>query len=216
MAPKTTNTKVPAKPQVGQPPRNRTKPAPRSSQEEGHRKFARITLGPAMSAYRVIAAAEAKSGLGERIQWTTMVEQLREQAAAVKSGDLSRPEAMLMGQATALQTLFTRLIETGMSASFLPQQETAMRLALKAQGQCRATLETLAAIKNPPVIYAKQVNHTTGPQQINNGAPASSQAREIENEQSKLLDARATGETLPSYSSVEAVGEINRAKVRRR
>lgn len=34
----------------------------------------------------------------------------------------------------------------------------------KAQSQCRATLETLAAIKNPPVIYAKQANISNGPQ----------------------------------------------------
>jgi hypothetical protein len=43
-----------------------------------------------------------------------------------------------------------------------------MRLALKAQGQCRATLETLAAIKNPPVVIARQANVSHGPQQINN------------------------------------------------
>jgi hypothetical protein len=43
-----------------------------------------------------------------------------------------------------------------------------MRLALKAQGQCRATLETLAAIKNPPVVFAKQANIAQGPQQVNN------------------------------------------------
>ena len=48
-----------------------------------------------------------------------------------------------------------------------------MRLALKAQGECRATLETLAAIKNPPVVFAKQANISNGPQLLNNGAPAS-------------------------------------------
>jgi hypothetical protein len=91
-----------------------------------------------------------------------------------------------------------------------------MRLALRAQNQCRATLETLSAIKNPPVIYAKQVNQSSGPQQINNGVTAPSQARGIENEQSKLLDARATGETIPGHTTLEAVGEIDRAEVGRR
>jgi len=46
-----------------------------------------------------------------------------------------------------------------------------LRLALKAQGQCRATLETLAAIKNPPVVFARQANIAHGPQQVNNGPP---------------------------------------------
>ena len=41
-------------------------------------------------------------------------------------------------------------------------------LALKAQGQCRMTLETLGNIVNPPAVFAKQANFTTGPQQVNN------------------------------------------------
>jgi hypothetical protein len=33
-----------------------------------------------------------------------------------------------------------------------------LRLGLKAQSQCRATLETLVQIKNPPVVVARQAN----------------------------------------------------------
>jgi hypothetical protein len=33
-----------------------------------------------------------------------------------------------------------------------------MRLALRAQGQCRATLETLAVMKSPPTVFARQAN----------------------------------------------------------
>jgi hypothetical protein len=37
---------------------------------------------------------------------------------------------------------------------------TYLRLGLKAQSQCRATLETLAAIKNPrPVAFVQQANY---------------------------------------------------------
>jgi hypothetical protein len=55
-----------------------------------------------------------------------------------------------------------------------------MRLALKAQSQCRATIETLAEIKNPqPVAFVQQADVAHGPQQINNGptAPCGSLAR---------------------------------------
>jgi hypothetical protein len=46
--------------------------------------------------------------------------------------------------------------------------ETYLRLALKAQSQCRATLETLAAIRNPqPVAFVRQANIAHGPQQLN-------------------------------------------------
>lgn len=185
------------------------------SEEVAARKFSALATSPELAACRVIRAAEAKTGIGEQIDVPTLLEQLREQSAAVNRGEMAQAEAMLMNQATALQSLFVRLTEAGMNASMLSQQETAMRLALKAQGQCRATLETLAAIKNPPVVYARQVNQTTGPQQINNGATASSQARRIENEQSKLLDAQATGEAIPSRSTLETMGKIDRAKVRR-
>jgi hypothetical protein len=45
-----------------------------------------------------------------------------------------------------------------------------MRMAMRAQNQCRMTLETLATIKNPPVVYAKQANiNNGGQQQVNNG-----------------------------------------------
>jgi len=48
--------------------------------------------------------------------------------------------------------------------------EKYMRLALKAQGQCRATLETLAAIKNPqPYIQNNKAQY----QQVNNGTAPS-------------------------------------------
>ena len=48
-----------------------------------------------------------------------------------------------------------------------------LRLALKAQSQCRATLATLAAVKNPqPVAFVRQANIAHGPQQVNNAAAA--------------------------------------------
>jgi len=52
-------------------------------------------------------------------------------------------------------------------------------MAFKAQSQVRTTIDSLAEIKNPRPVFAKQtniangpqqVNSTTGPQQVNNGA----------------------------------------------
>lgn len=70
---------------------------------------------------------------------------------------------------------------------------------------------------NPPVIYAKQANVTTGPQQINNGvAAAVAQARDIEIEQNQLegehdellLDTRGTSQARRDGEAVEAVGKV--------
>lgn len=47
--------------------------------------------------------------------------------------------------------------------------ESFFAMAMKAQNQCRMTLEALAAMKNPPVIFAKQANIAHGHQQVNNG-----------------------------------------------
>jgi hypothetical protein len=66
-----------------------------------------------------------------------------------------------------------------------------LRLALKAQSQCRATLETLAVIKNPPQLsFVRQANigHAV---RVNNGPPIAALpgAGENENHPSKLLEA---------------------------
>ena len=66
-------------------------------------------------------------------------------------------------------------------------------MALRAQNQCRATLETLAAIKNPPVVFAKQanINQGNGNQQVNNGtSDPASRAGEIINQPNELLEAQ--------------------------
>jgi hypothetical protein len=117
------------------------------------------------------------------------------------------------------------LVEKGMSGLTLPTFEINMRMALRAQNQCRATLETLAAIKNPPVVFAKQANVTTGPQQVNNGVPAPAHVREIEIGQSQLLteihhgqrlDIGAPGEAVSLDPAMATVGEVDRPKKRRR
>ena len=96
--------------------------------------------------------------------------------------------------------------------SYINQFEANLKLALKAQNQCRMTLETLSNIKNPPVVYVKQANIAHGPQQINNGLPATHTA-ENQNQQNQLLtvdhgktlDGSRTGETIGGNPKVEAV-----------
>lgn len=193
------------------------------SPESQMQKFAGLITSPDFAAYRVINGVEGKSGLESYLDVPALMETLRDEAKAVNNGDLKRAEAMLMNQATALQSLFSRLAERGMGCDNLAPFESNMRMALRAQNQCRATLETLATIKNPPVLFAKQANVTTGPQQINNGTAAPSRTREIENGQSQLSggdnellpDARASALASEVNPALEAVGKINRAEVAR-
>lgn len=178
------------------------------------RKFAQIYTSPELAAHRVLNATDTKVGLGEAVDVPTLIDQLREQAKVVNAGDLTQVEAMLVGQATALQTLFARLTERAFSAEYMPNFETFLKLALRAQSQSRSTLEALAAIKSPPVLIAKQANLTTGPQQINNGTMPGGRARKTETLQNELLessdgkrlDAGAAGTTGRVDPHLETVG----------
>jgi hypothetical protein len=75
---------------------------------------------------------------------------------------------------------------------YLPRWEAYMRMAMKAQSQCRMTLKTLANIKNPPAVFARQANiNKGGQQQVNNGPVVperASCARKSAIRPSKLLE----------------------------
>jgi hypothetical protein len=98
-----------------------------------------------------------------------------------------------------------------------------MRLALKAQSQCRATLKCLADIKNPaPLAFVKQANIAHN-QQVNNAAEQS-HPEKTENQQNELLTEKH-GETLDTYGAsaasgadpaLQAVGAVNWAEDGRR
>ena len=125
------------------------------------------------------------------------VADLREQVKEVQAGDMGRVEAMLYGQALTLQTIFTNLARKAVAQEYLKQFQVNLALALKAQAQCRATLEALAEIKNPrPVSFVQQANIAHGPQQVNNGGQgfsdtstrAPAHAEKTEAAQNELLE----------------------------
>lgn len=188
--------------------------------EDNARRYAAAIVSPELTAFRVISEVERKTGLGDELDTPALMEQLESQAKAIQNGDMAHAEAMLMGQATTLQSLFGRLAQRGMSCDGITAFEANMRMALRAQSQCRATLEALSHIKNPP-IYTTQVNATTGPQQINNSGAASKQADESKIEQTQLLEASndermdtgATGKAGASNKTLEAMGELDGTKV---
>ena len=60
-----------------------------------------------------------------------MLEQLRDQAVTVGRVDLSQAGAMLMNQAMALQSLFSRLTEKAMTAEYITNFEAFMRMVLR-------------------------------------------------------------------------------------
>lgn len=164
----------------------------------------------AVASNAVTTCKFAKGSFGE-LDLTTSIEVLREKVAKVNGGDLSGVESTLTAQATALDAIFTELARRGAMnmGEYLGAAETYLRLALKAQSQCRATLETLANIKNPPVAYVRQANIAHGHQQVNNGTCAPSCARENESQQNKLLE-RQHGERV-DCGEAGAAGGVDKA-----
>lgn len=126
-------------------------------------------------------AIEAWSKFAGTVDLAELVDDLRERVKKVQGGDMQPVEAMLMGQAMTLETIFTSLARRATSQEYLKQFQAYLGMALKAQAQCRATLEALAEIKNPrPVAFVKQANISGGHQQVNNGMQPAQQAGSVQ------------------------------------
>jgi hypothetical protein len=191
-----------------------------------------VTSGIATNAVTMQRIAD--TGFGA-LALTDLVATLNESGKAVNENDLAEAERTLNAQAVTLNLIFGELARRAAlnMGSHLGAMESYMRLALKAQAQSRATFETLAAMKNPPVVFARQANiNNGGQQQVNNGessavsgkgSGAHTQAGNLQTEQTGLLEAengqrldtRAARKASGSDSHLEAVGTINRPSKRR-
>lgn len=99
-----------------------------------------------------------------------LVDALHLQTEQLKKGDMTNVEEMLYCQAVTLQAVFAKTLQHAMSSDSMKHQTTVLTLAFKAQAQCRATLETLANIKNPrAVAFVRQANIAQNQQVNNNG-----------------------------------------------
>lgn len=151
---------------------------------------------------------------------TEMVDELRQQSVAVHTDDLSRPESMLIAQAHSLDGLFGKLASQALMVGNLDGMERYMRLALKAQIQSRATLQTLAEIKAPKQIaFVKQANIGNQVQVNNKSSPARTRAKKkqkvpnelLEVQHGERLDTRAQSSAGGADSAMAPVGEEHRA-----
>jgi len=184
------------------------------------KRKAEITLSPSYNA-GVLAQAFSFSGELDLAELRMVI---IEQCRSVQGGSTKRLESMLVAQAHSLDVVFASLARRAIGQEGLNQYETHMKLALKAQSQCRATLETLAAIKNPPVVFAKQANIAQGPQQVNNGLMPVAHAKQIDNRPTELLehehaerlDTRTSSAAKRSDQAMETMETFHRSSHRQR
>lgn len=194
---------------------------------------ARMAVKPSMNGAAVIQAYQGNI-MGKDADINALIERLRDTFTEVKGGDLHNLEAMLISQATALQTIFTSLARRAQDQQYQKNLEAFLGLALKAQAQSRATISALVDLKYPrQATFVKQANIANGPQQVNNGgtvganpdqyAQAHAHAEKSAPEQNKLLevdhgqpgkrmDARAAQAAERSHQTLETVEAVHRAK----
>lgn len=184
--------------------------------EERAKSLAVLSLAPA---YTAAAVVEAFAGAYGQVDALAVADELSRQCKAVHGNDLRRLEAMLTAQAHSLDVMFTSLARRGKAQQHLAPYEAHMKLALRAQSQCRATVETLAAIKNPPVVFAKQANIAHGHQQVNNGTAApvahaeqtdKPQTELLEHDDGERLDTGTAAATSRGDQAMETVATVDR------
>ena len=187
---------------------------------------ARAATKASLNAVMVVNAYQGNI-MGKDVDIGELVTTMQDKFKEVNDGDLSTLEAMLVGQATALQTMFTSLAVRAASQEYLKQYGLYMTLALKAQAQSRATISALVDLKYPKqaATFVKQANISNGHQQVNNGAipdqyaQAHAHTGDIQTAPNKLLEANhgqrldigAQAQTGRANQRVEAVGAVHRA-----
>ena len=206
------------------------KPASEPEKKEDSRKY-RIGRIAALGSYNAPALIQTfGQGTYGEMEIDGALDGLKLLNGDVEKGDIHRLERMLAEQAVSLNTIFTAMARRAWRAEKLQQLEIDMRMALKAQNQCRATIDTLAQIKSPRhTVITKQANISNGPQQVNNtlnqaSQPESKTSENSETSQNKLLrheqaeatymDTGTASKASGDNPAMAAVDTIHRAKNR--
>lgn len=162
-----------------------------------HRKIAELGLSPVVT-NTVTASNFAKGSFGV-LDLAESISVMNEKIAKVKAGDMSDVEATLIAQAVTLDTVFNELARRAAlnMGEHMTATETYLRLAFRAQAQCRSTLETLAEVKNPRQATFVHQQNIAGQQQVNNGANNATSTRTCapahgkpSNQSNELLEAQ--------------------------
>lgn len=130
------------------------------------RKLAEVALDP--NAHAMATANLFGKGTFGPQPITDSYEVIQSHAKAAISGDLANQKAMLAGQATALNAIFSEMARRAAlnMGEYVGATESYMRLALKAQAQCRSTIEALDRLTSGHVQTVKHVHVNEGGQAV--------------------------------------------------
>ena len=136
------------------------------TEKSKERNLADVSLDPAasgMAAARLFIAGS----FGERDS-TELYLSLSDKGNAAASGDLTHYKIMLAAQADTLNSVFTELARRAAlnMGEYISATEIYMRLALKAQAQCKANIEALDRLSNGRVQTVRHVHVNEGGQAV--------------------------------------------------
>lgn len=189
-------------------------------------RYAELLTGAAFSSSSVVQTYFNVAGTDVK----ALFEALQAHAQAINAGDLTHVEAMLVNQAISTQAMFTDLAIRAKKQTDLAWMQALMKLALRAQANSRATLQTLVEMKNPrQATFVSQANIANGPQQVNNdvaGAGATGRAcgrtkqiapnELLEEHHGQRLDTGAARAAGGADQDLEPVGAVHRTPKRPR
>lgn len=203
----------------------RTLKLPRREDETDEQALGRLSITHSMDAAATVGGF--LSPCFQTMDINALADELTARTKAVQGRDLASLESMLAAQAETLSSIFHATAQrAAFNLAAYPQAaEMYLRLAMKAQSQCRSTVQTLSDMKAPrPIAYVQQANIAAGHQQVNNGFLDATTREEMPSAPNGLLessnvtrmDARATGKAGRGHQALEAVGVIDGATHRSR
>lgn len=125
----------------------------------------------AVSTTRSVGAAftvKQYANVPDTVEISDYMAELDKAGCNVAKGDLTRLEKMLTTQAISLDNIFNKLAVQAIKSEYVANLETYLKLALKAQSQCKCTVEALSMLKNPQPLIKQTNIGQLGNQQVNN------------------------------------------------
>jgi len=177
----------------------------RQPDETEEQSLARTMISPTLQS---AATINEYANSPEDLDLQSTMTCLEKQVEQVTDGNIDSIEQMLLLQACTTNVIANNLFRKAHYADVLVKFDSYMKYGLRAQSQSRATLETLANIKNPKA-YLTQTNIAHN-QQVNNEFLAKNRNRPnevLERTDGDRLDGGTSQEAVRADSDLEAVGE---------
>ena len=155
---------------VGRMKPNNALTVEQTKEETGAQAMARKVLDPGLR-HAVTASAFAGNVLGNSIKRPGLmdyVDYVLKVGGKAEAGDLAIASRLLASQAITLDSMFTELARRTANnmGEYANAAERYGRLALKAQSNCRATLEALAKLHQPREQTVRHVHVNEGGQAV--------------------------------------------------